>query len=889
MPVRAEYYAAAQSHSPYYTDVAPTGAGAAGISVEPLQKIDLPAGWLTQSWSGWEGWTPRGWTPRLQGWKIHVSASPSCAAETLARTTRICVARRVAFKFLPSLAELAFSSAKQGDRGSSGKFVTIYPDDDVQFGLLLAELDEALQGQDGPYILSDLRYRDTPVFARYGGIMALFAPNERDEPVASVASGPELKLTPDQRSPRFVIPDGVELPAALQDSYERSRQTCTSRLNDFKAVVPLHFSNAGGVYKATLPDGTIRVLREARPHAGLDGRDRSAVERQLVEEQVLRDLAGVPGVQQLRGSFTAWEHRYLELDYVEGTTMTSWAVLNLALQFSDPVEYGRRAVGIAGQLIDVVQRIHDTGWAVGDLHTGNVLVGPDDVVTILDLEDACRLDGPREVGFRVFEFCADRDLTAAQADWFAVARSLMMLYIADWEIEAVAPGFWAAAVAKVGRDYGAEAAAQFAHVQAKYPAQARVVLTTDITVDVHPEPPGEDAAVEALLAGIDWSRQFSDNGAYPGDVTQPGRYRHEILGTGRAGVVLTQQRLGGTPTQADLAALASVARSWDPSESPGLYNGLAGLALVLAEVGRDDDAAAAAATALRASLGRHRLDLFAGQAGAVLAALEVGHRLQRDDLREQALAAYERLHATIEQDASALTSLTHKRGYLFGLSGVALLDLVAHVISSDPRHLGRAIERLRADLDACVRIASGELMVRDTDHNRVLPYVEWGSAGIWAIAGIAGRLAGHDLVTGSERDGLSAACSSDYYVYPSLDHGRAGILATLCGVGPRHDEQAHRQSRLLREALLHRDGMAFSIGDGLIRLSSDLSTGAAGVALALHCHRTDQPYLWLPVTARTAAEFAARPVPAGDVEADARSAVAGSSAAASTGTATVQG
>ena len=42
------------------------------------------------------------------------------------------------------------------------------------------------------------------------------------------------------------------------------------------------------------------------------------------------------------------------------------------------------------------------------------------------------------------------------------------------------------------------------------------------------------------------------------------------------------------------------------------------------------------------------------------------------------------------------------------------------------------------------------------------------------------------------------------------------------------------------------------VGEGLIRLSSDLGTGAAGVALALHAYRSQQPYLGLPISTRTA-------------------------------------
>ena len=55
---------------------------------------------------------------------------------------------------------------------------------------------------------------------------------------------------------------------------------------------------------------------------------------------------------------------------------------------------------------------------------------------MLDLEDASRLDSKRELGVRVFEYCADETADAGQADWFAVARCIMMLYCSDFEITA---------------------------------------------------------------------------------------------------------------------------------------------------------------------------------------------------------------------------------------------------------------------------------------------------------------------------------------------------------------------------------------------------------------------------------------------------------------------
>ena len=851
--VRVEYFQGARKGSPFYGQPRPLAEMMAGTSDRRLQSVELPAGWLVQSWNGWEGWTPRDWEPRMQGWKIHVSATPECAVETLVRTTKICVDAGVSFKFLPTLAELTESSSKNRARGAAGKFITIYPDDDDQMGRLLTALGNALKGRDGPYILSDLRYTpDAPVFVRYGAILGMRTPDVDDEPVESIVDPRDMRLIPDHRDPRVVIPDGVEVPEVLRPAYEASQQSSRSRLDDFVGIKPLSFSNAGGVYRAELPDGEVRILREARPHAGLDGRNRCALQRQLVEEEVLRDLVGVEGVQQLRGSFTAWEHRYLEMEYVPGTTLTSWMVRSAHNQENHPADYAHQVVGLMEQLISIVERIHQHGWVFGDLHPGNVLVSDDGTVTMLDLEDASRVDSPRELGVRVFQYCADDSADAVQADWFAVARCIMMLYCSDFEIEAVSPEFWERCRRRVREIYGERAAEQLAMVENRYALGARPVTASDFTVDVPVQRLGVDSGISGLLSGIEWSRQFGPDGAFPGDISQPTAGVHEVITTGRAGVVLAQQRVGVQPADRDLDALRRTAEQWPGQETPGLLNGLAGVALTLSEVDAQRDAVTAAGKALELALGRRRLDLAAGQAGVILAALEVAKTAGDSGLKDRAVAAYRRLDACVVPDGSAWTALCRRRGLFWGLTGVALTDLVAHAVTGSEEPLAKARIRLRADLNACVTTSTGEVMIDDPSKNRVLPYTEWGSAGLLLIASALECITGDPVLTPQERYGIIKACSSEFYIYPGLDHGRAGILVTLTAAGETCRAEADRQAGLLLDSLLTHDEHALVIGDGLIRLSSDLGTGAAGVALALHAYRSRQPYLGLPVSARTA-------------------------------------
>lgn len=869
MPVRPEFFLSCSEESPFYTahrSIAERQAD--GPEPQEVQLREPPDGWLVRRWGGWESWTPRDWTPRTQGWKVHVSTAIEHASELLGRVTDVCVEESAAFKFLPLLGTLRDTNGKQHDRGASGKFVTVYPDDDAHCKRLVITLDAALSDLRGPYILSDLRYGDAPVFVRYGGIMPLNDADAHDRPVSSITSGPSNRLVPDQRTPRFVIPDGVELPAFLQPSYDRSRTSTRSRLSDFKAVSPLHFSNAGGVYRATLPDDTQRILREARSHTGLDARGRDAIRRQEEEEVTLRELRDVPGVQRIVDSFWAWEHRYLELEYAPGRALTPWVVQNTAF---DPGEggvkrraYAARARHVAAQIVDIVERIHAAGWVVGDLHPGNILVSDDDAVTILDFEDATRVGADREIGFRVFEYCAPDPLDGVAADWYAVARCLMLMYVPAWEIEIISAAYWDVARARVRAEFGDECLAQIDAVTARYTAPERHLMASTVSVDVPAVPLDRRRALDALDAGIEWSRQFSPTGSFPGDPT-PATDATESWSHGRAGVLWTRARLGRPVADSDADALvrATAGRCEDPS----LGTGRAGIALALSEVGRHEDAARAASDALTEALGRKRLDLFGGQAGAILVALEVGRRSGDDALLTRARKANERLQRSTLPGTSAWADLTHRRGYWFGLSGLALLDLVQHLHTGEQQPLDRAVARLSDELAHCMFNSDGDLMVRDVDNNRALPYLEWGSAGVWAVVQLAERLTGRALIDAQRRAGAIHACSSDVYIYSTFDHGRGGTLAVLAGDGPQHAPEVDRQVDLMLASVLGDETGAFVPGDGLIRLSSDLATGAAGVMLALHV-ADGHPLAWLPVAADTVAWLEARPRPEPAARAD---------------------
>jgi len=117
-----------------------------------------------------------------QGWKIHVSATRANAREILDRvSTLLFEAGDVDFKFALDIPTLYLLNGKNWPRAASGKFITIYPGSNGRFLELIEQIYAATREFQGPYVLSDHRYKDSHVvFYRYGGVGRRQAGLKRD-------------------------------------------------------------------------------------------------------------------------------------------------------------------------------------------------------------------------------------------------------------------------------------------------------------------------------------------------------------------------------------------------------------------------------------------------------------------------------------------------------------------------------------------------------------------------------------------------------------------------------------------------------------------------------------------------------------------------------------
>ena len=798
----------------------------------------LPPGWQRNSFGDWLVHLPPGDPIPVQGWKIHVSATRDNAEKVLDQLFEYCVPRNISFKFLCGPLALHVYNSKYAPRGGSGKLATIYPADDASCERILAELDSLIGGEPGPYILSDLRYADGPLYVRYGGFTARHCRDDRDELVPAVED-PSGRLVPDLRTPVFTVPPWLTLPGFLAP-HLAARQAITIQDLPYRVDRALHFSNGGGVYAGTDPrTGERVVLKEARPYAGLAADGTDAVARLGRERDILQALSGLDGmVPGVRCCFEAGSHHFLVLDYIDGRPLNSFYAERhpLLRATPDPAEtasYTSWAMRICAGVERAVVALHERGVVVNDLHMFNIMVRPDDSVALIDFEAAAFVGENKRPVVGNPGFMAPRDRTGFGIDSYSLGCVKLAMFMPLTTLFALDLGK-AEHIAEVISEYFPVPAGflegAVRDITGSQPMRRGAGPATPPAAQFTPDPAGWARARRSLVRGIQASATPArDDRLFPGDVEQFANPAGGLcLANGAAGVLYALSEAGAECLPEHTEWLITRTAEPLPGARLGLYDGMIGVAWVLNRLGQPEAALRVAETCLAERWEQLGTGLRDGLSGIALALLDLGDATGEPRLLEAGLRAA----GIVADRAPALEP--GRAGLLRGLSGCGLLFIRMFERTGDPGYLDLATAALNADLDRCVADDWGGLEV--DEGWRQMPYLDGGSAGIGLVIDdflVHRRVARFEHAA----EAIRIAASSAYYAQPGLLRGRAGMMLYLArgqapGEAARDPQVAAHVRRLAWYAIGYRGGLAFP-GDSLFRLSMDLATGTAGVLIGL--------------------------------------------------------
>jgi serine/threonine protein kinase len=843
-----------------------------------LIKAALPTGWLLHRYHVWLAATTESARIPTQGFKIHISGIPLNASDLLTRVVPQCVEECVTFKVVADPFLLTHHCSKGFDRGSSGKFITIYPPDLSVFTRLIEKLHQTTTNLNGPYILSDKRYKNSKViFYRYGGFIdtSILRVDGAKDPFITSPTG---RMEPDLRRPIFFLPEWIDDPFASDVSPvdEEDSDLLHHRYRIEDAIV---YSNSGGIYRALdVSNGSRVILKEARPLTGYfhDGESYvDAVKFLEGEYDVLRKLQHLPCVPKPIEVFSEWEHFFLAEELIEGSLLSSYrASPEMCLSPFVPDRtrannFFRRFRAIAENLIRAVKAIHQEGILIGDLSPHNVFVNPDNFeVTLIDFESAVDLNNAARnrsfsaawstPGFRKPGRRRRLQLTR-EDDFYSLAMLLYSLVIPIQNLFEIDTNSRDLFIDRIAEVVGLPSA---------------VKKSIELLSNARPDTALEvlsDRANDCYLLATEHRRHPATSTADPVEKEIPGvleEIKNYLLNTfdlgrtdrlwpsdysifftnalsvgfGACGTVLCLRDLQGiVPTE--IKSWLTMHPISPASMPPGLFVGLSGLSLTYLELGNDGAAADTMRLAYSSPLLFEDPTFFWGVAGWGLASLHLYAHTGDPEFLSKAIEGGEFLLSTAYEDAegcswrSKLLDRAHL-GIAYGSSGIALFLLHLAGSTSNERYLTCAKRAIAFDV-AGGRSHEGRLTWgRFPEDPFEEPYWLHGAAGIGSVLiRFFEKLNDPNYLILAEQAATGAF--TRFSVLPSQFEGLSGIGEFMIDMHlASGDPKYHKRACEIAESVLcyrirRKEGCAFP-GKYLIRISNDYGYGSAGVGCFLH-------------------------------------------------------
>ncbi|MDG4830044.1 class IV lanthionine synthetase LanL [Solwaraspora sp. WMMD1047] len=351
--------------------------------------------WTVTPTAFWCHVEPDGRRHRVQGWKLHLSATPLSAPLVLSRAATVLARHRVPFKFAGTLHRAAELVSRHFERSGGGKFITAYPDGgDDEIRALAEELHRVTAGLPGPGILSDRPLRPGSLvhyrFGAFRGVPAL----GNDGVYEVMLTAPDGTAATDQRRPWFTPPpwaptDPFTGRPARPPSYGTPTAARPVLLNDrYEVREVIRHAYTGGVYRAIdRRTGTTVIVKQGRPHAGADITGRDVRDARRHEARMLQRFDGDARVPRLVELFTQQQDVFLVQEAVPGTTLRRWVADRTVPADAD--RWGpdpATAVRVAGDLVGLVEMVHGEGLVLRDLNPNNVMITDDGELRLIDLE-----------------------------------------------------------------------------------------------------------------------------------------------------------------------------------------------------------------------------------------------------------------------------------------------------------------------------------------------------------------------------------------------------------------------------------------------------------------------------------------------------------------------
>lgn len=870
--------------------------------------------WTVRPGPIWCHVLPKGRPRQVQGWKLHVSATPLSAPLVLARCAEVLVRYGSAFKFATSVDQVARLTSRRTPRAAGGKFITVYPEaDEDRLSDLADALHMATRGLPGPGILSDCRYREgSLVHYRYGaftGVPVLGNDGSREAMLIT----PDGSLAIDHRKAWFCPPPWAPpapfaqaTAAATTPLAPASREAGTVLLaGRYVVSQAVRHSFAGGVFRAQdqRTDQPV-IIKQARQHAAADLTGRDARDKRRHEADMLRLLAPQLAVPKLIELFEQQGDLFLVQEQIDGVTLREWVPRHMARTADshwgpDPAA----ARQIAHGLVDLMDLVHQQGYVARDFNPSNTMVTADNTLYLIDLEmlTPAGQEVPREFtpGYEAPEQRA-AGIADQKADRYSLGATLFYLASgSDPVLPADDPGArpqhdrlrdWLSLLTP-GNPAARALAPSILQLMDEDPARrpGLPIIREAVT-----RPRGArraraaSTAIRLDSAGLD--RAIGDATSYLLDIMTPDSSARLwptddraadsdpfAVYHGAAGILAPLIRAQLHQPEPQLAERIAVAADWirrqirgEPRTLPGLHFGHGGTAWILLEAGQllHDQRTTELAQELahRLPLRWPNQDICHGAAGAGLTQLRffevTGHPdyLRRAEQAADSIAAAAScvngmLMWPVPQDFPSQLAGARHLGFAHGVAGIGTFLLAAGHATGSQRYLDLAATAADTLAATAERDNGAAYWPAEPGGKRRTHWCS-GSSGVGTFLLRAWQQAGDQRLRELALQAATAVYRARWHADPSQCHGLAGDAEFLLDLADTVGEdrfrlQAHDLATCIYARHAIRGGRRLAPDETYTAVTPGYGVGLAGVLSLLLRLRAGGSRMWLPETPAT--------------------------------------
>ncbi|MGE6415977.1 class III lanthionine synthetase LanKC [Planococcus kocurii] len=822
-------------------------------------KLNAPKstnGWFIKETQDWHYFWHNSIKIPEQGWKIHISAVINEAQSTLDKVAPFLIKNNILFKYVPDIWGLTRKNSKYGDRGSSGKFITIYPRDTKQFLQLLPQLEVILASMEkGSYILSDKRWKDSNVYFRYGGFMPMYLNKENKKIPAIKDSNGEL--IPDIRGPIYLIPEFVSEPKEIIHMDENRDEVDTTQLDKYNITHSLHYSNGGGVYIGTESHTSIKVvLKEGRLQSGIDAEGLDGFRRVEREVNILKKLRGIDSVVQYQNNFTVGENNYLVEEFIEGVSLHNWITANYPFfESQNRNTYKENALLLMRKIKNTIEEIHKRNIGVGDLSCSNIMVDPSLKIKLIDFEVGGDLNAPCNLAVATPGFYPpDKKKRSRMAiDWFSLTRIARYLFLPIGPVKDLSNGIFENHDIWIERHFGKEPIEVFREIEDECKKHMDLSIKTVFTYPKRFSTYDnlkelKSKIREGIVADLKFEEQL-----IPGDIEQYQKENGQIIPLcGGFGVVMALDRTGQIP---------EIAKKWvDRYSSPqyikklddGLFTGKSGVASILYDLDYKSLSKKYFDEINPNDLGMD-ISMQSGLAGVGLALITASTRPGLNYLSEKAIICANKLEQLLDSCSNNNINYTSV-GLIEGWSGPSLFFTRLYTITKEDKYLEQAYRALEMDLKKTNYEEETE-SIGVVNGNILLPYLSGGSVGI-GIALIELMKSSNETTEKWDKvvERIGNITMSLTFYNNGLYNGLTGILAFANALDGAFQTHRNKHIKHLFETinifLISQNEKIYTPGDYNLKASADLFSGAAGTLLIMEDSGNGSWDSWIPTIKR---------------------------------------